>query len=402
MEFIDPRTFLFVANLLGILCALVLWVLSLNFPRDILGLREWAAAVVLLGGAAGLASLRGIIPDAFAILVSSALSLLGQLLLVVGLQRYSGRSVAWRFPLNIIAALVVITAWLTWGSHSYTGRIFLMSVANIVFFAVGAFLAARAKPAKFGSRFLVALFVLAVAVALWRLSTLSAASDRAEAVFDHDLIQQAYLAMFSLGAVAFSIGFILLANERLHEELEFMATRDPMTGAFNRRAFFARGEIEWARSARSGRPLAIVTSDIDFFKKVNDTYGHHVGDQVIKDYANRAGRMLRVTDVLARFGGEEFVIALPDTALAQAREVAERIRAEIELRRDAALPAYTVSIGVAVGSAQRGDLAELEALIAAADEALYQAKQGGRNRVVAAGQPAKPAVSAKRPGATTA
>jgi diguanylate cyclase (GGDEF)-like protein len=382
MEFIDPRTFLFVANLLGMLCALVLWVLSINFPRDILGLREWAAAIVLLAAAAGLASLRGILSDAFSVVLSSGLSLLGLLLVVVGLQRYSGRPVVWRFPLNLIGALLVLIVWLTYGTHSYPGRIFVMSVAQIVFFSLSAVYAVRARPAKFGSRFLVALFALGVGVALWRLSTLSATTDRTEDLFDHDLIQQAYLAMFSLGGVALSIGFILLANERLHEELEFMATRDPMTGAFNRRAFFARAEIEWARSARSGHPLAIVTSDIDFFKTVNDTYGHHVGDLVIKDYARRAGNMLRVTDVLARFGGEEFVIALPDTDLVQARQAAERIRAEIEIQRDPALPAYTVSIGVAMGSADTGQASELEALIAEADAALYKAKQGGRNRVV--------------------
>jgi diguanylate cyclase (GGDEF)-like protein len=112
-----------------------------------------------------------------------------------------------------------------------------------------------------------------------------------------------------------------------------------MTHAFNRRAFFSRGAIEWARSQRSGRPLAVITSDIDFFKKVNDTHGHHVGDLVIKDYAHRAAQMLRLPDILARFGGEEFVILLPET--------------------------------------------DIEALISEADAALYRAKPGGRNRVEA-------------------
>ncbi|HTY99410.1 MAG TPA: hypothetical protein VMB75_06225, partial [Rhodocyclaceae bacterium] len=215
MDFLDPRTFLFVANLLGVLCALVLWVLSINFPRDIRGLREWAAAVVLLAGAAGLASLRGILADGYAVILSSGLSLVGLLMILVGLQRYSGCTVVWRFPLNLIGAVLLLMVWLTYGSHSYPGRIFLMSVAHIVFFSASAFYAARARPARFGSRFLLALFVLGVGVALWRLSTLSAATDRTDDLFDHDLIQQAYLGMFSLGAVALSIGFIVLANERL-------------------------------------------------------------------------------------------------------------------------------------------------------------------------------------------
>jgi diguanylate cyclase (GGDEF)-like protein len=178
-----------------------------------------------------------------------------------------------------------------------------------------------------------------------------------------------------------SIGFILLANERLRVELEFLATRDPMTGCLNRRAFFARAKVEWARSLRSGRPLAVIASDIDFFKKVNDTYGHHIGDAVIKDYAHRAQQMLRLPDTLARFGREEFVILLPDTGMAEARKVAERIRGEVEQQQDKKLPAYTVSLGIAATPDQSGQATDIEALIAKADAALYRAKQGGRNRV---------------------
>jgi diguanylate cyclase (GGDEF)-like protein len=381
MEFVDPRTFLFVANLLGLLCALVLWVQAKSFPDDIEGLRDWALAVVLIGFASGLASLRGILHDGFAIVAASGLLLLGQFLLVVGLLRYHGKTPHWRPTLDVIGAILVLIAWLTFGSHSYQGRIFIMSLAHIGFFSYGAWLSWRAAPQGFGSRFLTVAFLLGAAVAVWRIATLNTSVGEADAAFDRNLIQQIYLGMFSLGVLALSIGFILLANERLRVELEFMATRDPMTGAFNRRAFFARAAIEWARSLRSQRPLAVITSDIDFFKKVNDTYGHHIGDLVIKDYASRSAAMLRMADILARFGGEEFVILLPDTGLAEARHAAERIRQEIETQRDAKLPRYTVSLGVAVAQGKAGQAADVEALIAAADAALYRAKQGGRNRV---------------------
>lgn len=381
MELVDPRTLLLVANLLGVLCALVLWVQARSFPDDIEGLRDWAKAVVLVACASGLASLRGIVADSLAIVAASAMLLLGQFLLVIGLRRYAGRTPAWRPTLDGIAAALILIVWLTYGSHSYQGRIFVMALAQIGFFGVGAWLAWRAEPAGFGRRFLTVVFVLGVAVAVWRMATLSNAVDEIDAVFDRNPVQQVYLAMFSLGVLGLSIGFILLANERLRVELEFMATRDPMTGVFNRRAFFSRAGIEWARSARSGRPLAAITSDIDFFKKVNDTHGHHVGDLVIKDYANRAGDMLRVPDILARFGGEEFVILLPDTGLAEARQVAERIRREIETSPGNGLPRYTVSLGVSAAQASDGKASGIEALIAAADAALYRAKERGRNRV---------------------
>lgn len=381
MEIINPRTFLVVANFFGLLCALVLWVQARSFPEDIEGLRDWALAVVLIGFAAGLTSMRGIWPDAVTIILASGLSLFGQFLLIAGLLRYSGRQPVWRPILDfMVAALIVITG-LTYGSHHYQGRIFIMSLAHIGFFSFGAVLAWRAVPKGFGNRFLGACFLAGAAVAIWRLATLSAGIDEADDVFDHNLIQQVYLGMFSLGVLGLSIGFILLANERLRVELEFMATRDPMTGAFNRRAFFTRASIEWARAMRSGAPLAVITSDIDFFKKVNDTFGHHIGDRVIKDYARRAQQQLRIPDILARFGGEEFVILLPDTGIAEARQVAERIRKEIETQRDKGLPTYTVSLGVSIAQGKVGDAADIEVLIAEADAALYRAKQGGRNRV---------------------
>lgn len=382
-ELIDPRTFLLVANLLGMFCALVLWVQARSFPDDIEGLGDWALAVVLIGSASGLASLRGILPDVLAIVAASGALLLGQFLLIVGLQRFSGQQPKWRPALDVIGAVVIMTIWLTYGSHNYQGRIFVMALAHIGLFSAGAVLAWRAKPTGFGSRFLCVFFLLGVAVAVWRLTTLTIAVDQSDEVFDHNLIQQVYLGMFSLGVLGLSVGFILLTNERLRSELEFMATRDPMTGAFNRRAFFARAEVEWARSLRAHRPLAALTSDIDFFKKVNDKYGHHVGDLVIKDFTVRAAQMLRLPDVLARFGGEEFVILLPDTGIDEARNVAERIRREIETQRSKDLPAYTVSIGLSVAQGDSGQAADIEALIAEADAALYRAKQGGRNRVEA-------------------
>ena len=381
MEIINPRTFLVIANFFGLLCALVLWVQARSFPDDIEGLRDWAKAVVLIGFAAGLSSMRGIWPDIATIVAASGLLLLGQFLLIVGLLRYSGRKPVWRPTLDFMGAALIVITGLTYVTHNYQGRIFIMSLAHIGFFSVGTYLAWQAAPKGFANRFLSACFLLGVAVAVWRLATLSAGVDEVDDVFDHNLIQQAYLGMFSLGLLGLSIGFILIANERLRVELEFMATRDPMTGAFNRRAFFTRAAVEWARIKRFHEPLAVITSDIDFFKKVNDTHGHHVGDLVIKDYAHRAQQQLRIPDILARFGGEEFVILLPDTGLAEVRQVAERIRKEIEIRRDKTLPPYPVSLGVAVAQGKAGQVADMEALIAEADAALYRAKQGGRNRV---------------------
>lgn len=383
MELFDPRTYLLVTNLLGVLCALVLWVQARSFPEEIKGLGDWAKAVGLIAFASGLSALRGILPSLLTVVVASALFLFGQMWIIVGLLRYCGRTVVWRPALDIIGALLIVIVWLTYGSQHYQGRLFLMALAHIAFSAVGVYLAWQAQPRGFGSRFLSSFFMLGLLVAVYRIATLPSVADRIDDLFDQGLVQQLYLGFFSLGVLGLSIGFILLANERLRVDLEFMATRDPMTGALNRRAFFGRAEVEWSRSQRTRQPLAAVTSDIDFFKKVNYTHGHHVGDQVIKDFCRRTGQMLRIPDVLARFGGEEFVILLPDTGLAEAKQVAERIRKEIGKQRVRGLPAYTVSLGVAVAQAGSGNPENIEALLALADEKLYQAKERGRNRVEA-------------------
>ena len=166
------------------------------------------------------------------------------------------------------------------------------------------------------------------------------------------------------------------------QELERMATTDGMTGIYNRRHFLALAELEWERSSRYSRPLSFLMFDIDYFKSINDTYGHHAGDQVIVHLANLAGSCKRPPDVLARIGGEEFALLLPETDLPQANSVAERLRREVSAHPLVIASHYipaTVSIGIAARSPMTSSLSQL---MTEADKALYEAKRTGRNRVM--------------------
>lgn len=169
-----------------------------------------------------------------------------------------------------------------------------------------------------------------------------------------------------------------LLTQKLHE----LAVTDDLTGISNRRHFFDNAIRELFRSKRSSRPLSVIMIDIDHFKSVNDTYGHAVGDEVLKKIAARISGSLRSLDIYARYGGEEFIICLPETALEDAKNVAERIRRIVEetIMLDANNNDFnvTVSLGVAALS-QHYDT--LEQIIEQADKALYKAKQSGRNRV---------------------
>ncbi|PGH54110.1 hypothetical protein CRT60_30270 [Azospirillum palustre] len=176
-------------------------------------------------------------------------------------------------------------------------------------------------------------------------------------------------------------------RKRVESELRRMATTDPLTGLNNRRRFLELAEVEMARLRRYGRPVSVLMLDIDRFKAINDSHGHAIGDRALVRLAEICRGELRDTDHIGRLGGEEFAIILPETPLAAAGEVAERLRHRLALADVPLDPAdhgqgcirMTVSIGVAMSGE---DDACIERALGRADRALYEAKAAGRNRVV--------------------
>jgi diguanylate cyclase (GGDEF)-like protein len=171
--------------------------------------------------------------------------------------------------------------------------------------------------------------------------------------------------------------------ERASASLELLATMDGLTCVFNRRHFDTLARVEWARFQRYGRPLSLLILDVDKFKSINDQFGHDAGDLVLKAIANDCSSMRRDTDIVARFGGEEFVLLLPETNESAAGLVAERLRKQIEDRPDAFGLGTQISVSIGVAGATLGMLS-FEALLKRADEALYEAKRLGRNRIAIA------------------
>jgi diguanylate cyclase (GGDEF)-like protein len=175
---------------------------------------------------------------------------------------------------------------------------------------------------------------------------------------------------------------VAMDNARLFEQVQLMAITDALTGIYNRRYFFTVGDNEMARAQRYGSNLSLIMLDIDHFKKVNDEFGHLVGDQTLVMITQACSNELRKIDILCRYGGEEFVILLPETSRDEAIIAAERIRKSIEEQKltldgDREVK-VTVSIGVSEFGQETGTLKEL---IDEADQALYRAKEEGRNCV---------------------
>lgn len=186
--------------------------------------------------------------------------------------------------------------------------------------------------------------------------------------------------------------WLLWRNSRISQRLRELADTDVLTGLPNRRALMQRAETEFVRSRRYPEPFSIAVIDLDFFKQINDQFGHEVGDQVLKHFAQMCRQELRATDFIGRTGGEEFVLLMPHTDSDAALRLAERLRQQVEvISEELAVDGVLTQASFGVASAQNDD-ESFKQLLIRADNALYQAKAEGRNRVMPAPTP-MPAVS---------
>ena len=197
-------------------------------------------------------------------------------------------------------------------------------------------------------------------------------------------VQSAMFVAAAVAAIVSTFGFLMLHKERADGEAVRMATIDPLTGAYNRRTFHDIAERELGRARRADQPLSIIIVDIDHFRPVNEQHGNRAGDEILRRVADLIRTALRKEDMLVRYGGEEFLVMLPEVPGPGAVVVAGRIRKAVEaetLMVEGRSLQLTVSVGV---SARLDEGPEsIERLLARADAALALAKQRGRNRVVA-------------------
>jgi diguanylate cyclase (GGDEF)-like protein len=181
----------------------------------------------------------------------------------------------------------------------------------------------------------------------------------------------------ALAPIIATFGFVLMYSEHSRAELEKLAATDPLTGALNRRMLEQLLTAQLADIRRHPRPLSVLMLDVDKFKTINDSFGHDVGDTVLKAVVATSRLQLRPGDLIGRLGGEEFLIVLDNTGEAEAVQIAERLRATIAnlnlVDADRRVP-LSISIGVASRKSERSDFGEL---VRRADRAMYAAKSGG-------------------------
>ncbi|MDZ7843070.1 MAG: GGDEF domain-containing protein [Gammaproteobacteria bacterium] len=264
--------------------------------------------------------------------------------------------------------------------------VILLQIEGAYLLGHGSFLAIAMAVAVIGPTLRVSIpLVIAVllvpgTVVLW----LAHGSAALPGVPDHDTAVN--LAYLDLGVGALVV-LLLVANDGLQRRMlmdnlhyEQLAGTDPLTAVQNRRQLQAEFARERARQRRHGRPIGVLEIDIDHFKWVNDAHGHGVGDEVLRSLTQRWRGLIREVDILARIGGEEFVVLLPESSADGARDSAERLRAYTAaepVSTSVGALSVTVSIGVALAAVDDGDL---DTVLNRVDRALYRAKENGRNR----------------------
>ncbi|HKK05113.1 MAG TPA: GGDEF domain-containing protein [Gammaproteobacteria bacterium] len=378
---LDIRTLLVAVALANIFCMgarVLLWRTHPAVP----GLGRWALA----GGLGALGFVLILAHGSTLPLPSVSLAQLaiGAGLVIVwdGFRRFVGRPPLAPRALAILASLVVALAVV--GQLESSLRVQAASNAALIasFSAlIARDLFAAARPLQVTVRATAWLYAANAAFFLIR-AVVVARSTGPVGPVDPDGLAALPLLWWLGMTIAITLGMVLMTGERLQSDLDAQVHRDPLTGAYNRRAFssIANEQIEVAH--RQGRPLSALMIDLDEFKRINDHHGHGVGDTLLCRFVAVAEQILRGQDVLCRFGGEEFVALLPDTSADRALVAAERLRtafaadsAAMESTNNTAFP-LTVSIGVGELRAGEG----IDSLLRRADAALYRAKDLGRNR----------------------
>ena len=362
------------------------------------GLGHWAAALMVNAIGHLLIMLRGLAPDILSVVLGNVLLACVFVGMIAAIYQFQGRPAPW---LLLLAAPVMVAVFVSMFMDNFPARAgFVGLVIGLqAIWALAATLERRHATVGRGQWLLVAGLALEALVLGGRSVLTVALPDSATSILQGSVLQTVtFMATFSVVLVS-SVGFVFMSRDRSDESNRIMAALDPLTGVANRRSLISALDRDVSRAIRTHQPIALIMVDIDHFKHVNDRYGHPAGDEVLCSVVSVLRQRVRAQDLVGRYGGEEFMVLLPDTDLVGAEQLARELCKAVEESRCLAQGAgpegveVTVSIGVFGGHLESGDSWDM--LIAAADRALYEAKNNGRNRV-------EVATSLRRPGAPLA
>ena len=348
-------------------------------------LRIWVPALWI--GTAGilLIGLRQSIPDVLSIVLGNGLVVLSNAVLLKGVAQHVDQPLRWRWLLCFVLCYTALSAWLTFVTPDLHTRVVLGSLQAVIFSVANAYLLLRhgEREIRTSCRIAAAIMLVNAAFFFGRLFIPLAPGADQDFMKAGSSIAATYVLGILTGLASY-FALLQLITERLVVDLGRAARTDGLTGLLNRSAIVAEGRASLARCMQRGQPFALLIFDLDHFKQINDTWGHDAGDAVLRHVTTIVRKLTDSPDCLAsRYGGEEFVMALPDTTLAEALELAEKLRhtlAHSHARIDNQFIPVTASIGVAAARPS----VRFEQLVRQADEAMYRTKFDGRNGVSSA------------------
>ncbi|MBV7544367.1 GGDEF domain-containing protein [Acidovorax sp. sic0104] len=364
------------------------------------GLARWAAALLVNAIGHTLIALRGLAPDLLSVVVGNVLLSCVFVGMIAAIYQFQGRAVRW---VLLLAPPLVVAVVVLFFVDNFAARVSFVSllIGLQAVWTLAAALERRHATVGRGQWLLVAGLGLEAAVLGGRALLALSGSAVATSILQGSVLQTlTFMGTFAVVLIS-SMGFVFMARDRADENNRIMAAVDPLTGVANRRSLIAALDRDVSRAVRTREPIALMMVDIDHFKRVNDRHGHPAGDQVLCNVVNVLRARVRAQDLVGRYGGEEFMVLLPDTTLLGAEQLARELCREVADSRcrirsadgtqasEGVNIAVTVSIGVFGGRLEPGDSWDM--LIAAADRALYQAKEKGRNRVEVATTLRRPA-----------
>lgn len=369
------------------LSAVMLLVLSSLSRSGAEGIRAWMQANWLAVVALPLFAARGFIPDLLSIELANTVYVAAITMMLVGFRRQLGQRVPATALLTCIGLALATLVLFHYGFESFSLRVVDMSLYHGgVCLAIGLSIrgALADAPQRYPYRYTsIAAFWLAFGHGVRAIVSFAYAAD-IPIWFEPQTWNVIFFSLGTLTMPLLTLGAMMMANAAIIARTSYAADHDYLTGAWSRRAFFELAERERARALRARSDLAVLVFDVDHFKRINDSMGHAVGDQVLVDIVRRTEQVVRQVDYCARLGGEEFAVLLPDSSIETSSVVAERLREALD--RSVPVPgsdqeaAYTVSIGIAC--LEPGET--ITALLCRADRALYFAKAAGRNKAIRA------------------
>jgi diguanylate cyclase (GGDEF)-like protein len=381
MPLLDIRTILVFTSMSCLVVSAAMFIVHTGrFRRD--GMLYWTMGYAVQGAAFGLFGARWLIPDFFSIVIGNALLAGSYSLLYAAVRDFQGKRCRW--GLLLLPVIVSFVLGLVFSDapairFALIGAVFSLQAGTI------ACILFRGAPVRHRRSYWLTAGSFALMAAVWFLWFLEVFISPPEhlSLLSATLYRSLGMTVGLDVVILSSIGFLLMTRERVDHENKRLATLDPLMEIFNRRTFLDLARREIARHRRNRSSLAFLMMDIDNFKRVNDTYGHLTGDDVLKATAAESLNCLRQSDLFGRYGGEEFAILLPETDGTGAAFFAERLRSRIagaSVLDGPTRVGWTVSIGIACLNA--GDSADLNLLMRTADEALYKAKAQGKNCAV--------------------